>query len=259
MSRLGIKQCPICCNKLYSSLLLLEHLKLKHPKNRIFKCNVCMKKSLRGAAAFVNHIDLCHDSCNVTAEDERQLPFVKTASKTANSATCNQIQLLICERHGEAFPTNCLADKHRIQHGSAFRPCFMIKMQGIVGSSEEILLSPANEEHNKIRLDSYKKPGCEKNNESEPNHPSSEKGHPPANGTQPATQTIYNYPGAWNYDSRKKDWGVNSGGISTWRPSPSVFGDRDGMFASYMNPCYAEPQTPYSLPSTSEPNRYNNN
>lgn len=259
MAKLGFKQCPICCNKLYSSVLLLEHLKVKHPKTKVFKCNVCTKKSIRGAVAFVNHIDLCHDSCNAVAEDARQLPFVKTASKTANSVACNQIQLIVCERHGKAFPTNYLADKHRIRHGNALKPCFMIKMQGVTGSSEELLISSVSEEYNKIRLCGYKKLDYEEYKRVEFNYSFPEEEPSPINGTQLATQAAQNYPAARGSELEGENWNTRQDGTSVWGSYPPNFRERDEMFSSYVYPHYAEPQTPYSQTPTTEQNRYNNN
>ena len=259
MAKLGFKQCPICCNKLYSSVLLLEHVKVRHPKNKVFKCNVCTKKNLRGAVAFVNHIDLCHDSCNAAPEDARQLPFVKTASKTANSVACNQIQLMVCERHGKAFPTNYLADKHRVRYGNALKPCFMIKMQGVTGSSEELLLSTVSEEYNKIRLHGYKKLDYEEHKRVEFNYSIPEEELPPINGAQFVAQAAQNYPATWRNELEGEGWNASKAKTSVWEPYSPNFRERDEMFSSYVYPHYTEPQTPYSQPPATEQNRYNNN
>ena len=254
MTRLGLKQCPICKNKLHSSVLLVEHLKVKHPNSKSFRCNVCTKKYLKGAAAFVNHVDLCHDSSNVRAEDSKPMPFVKTVSKNSNSVACNQIQLIVCERHGKTFPTNYLADRHRIYHGNATKPCFMLLVQGIVGSSEEISLPLVNENYNKIRLDGFKKFDYEeyKNLKFEYSFPVENTSS--KNELDLIKKETQDQPTRWIQGS----WNMGANVTSLWGVPPSELSERDEMFSLYVNPRSPEPQPSYSQYQASQQNRYNN-
>lgn len=257
MTRLGLKQCPICKNKLHSSVLLLEHLKVKHQKTKVFKCNVCTKKNIRGAMAFVNHVDLCHDSCNVTAEDSKTLPFVKAANRKSYPVACNQIQLLVCERHGQVFPTNDMADKHRINHGNATNPCFMLLVQGIEGSSEEISLPAINEDYNKIRLFGYKSLDSEEYKKLRLEYSFPEDASSSEASQTAVTQESSGYQTEWNRSTVKENWDANTNKTNIWAGSPPELSEKNDMYASYVSPRSVAPPASYSQHQPSNQNRYN--
>ena len=132
-------------------------------------------------------------------------------------------------------------------------------MQGVTGSSEELLISSVSEEYNKIRLYGYKKFDYEEYKRVEFNYSFPEEESSPMNGTQFATQAAQNYPAARGSELQIEGWNTGQDGTSVWGSYPPNIRERDEMFSSYVYPHYTEPQTPYSQPPTTEQNRYNNN
>ena len=151
LKKLGFKECPICSNKLCSTQLLLEHLRTKHPKTKAFSCNICQRRSLRGSERFLLHIEQCHGNSNVMFQEDRKLPYIKQSSAEEGTNVCDKAGILYCESHGVCFSTNQEAHAHRSFAGTIAKPCFIILMRGIVGSSEEIDLPEETENYMKTR------------------------------------------------------------------------------------------------------------
>ena len=151
LRKLGFKECPVCSNKLCSTQLLIEHIKIKHPETKAFTCNICQRKLLRGSERLLLHIEQCHEGSNIMLQENKKLPYIKLASAEEGRNVCDQAGILYCESHGVCFYTNQAAHAHRSSVGTASKPCFLILMRGTVGTNEDINLPKETEDYMKAR------------------------------------------------------------------------------------------------------------